>query len=118
MAGEVPAGQVPLMMSAADCLLMTSDVEGSPNVVKEAMACSLPVVSVEVGDVVERLRDVQPSRIVGRNPEELGRAVVEILETNRRSNGREIAARELSEPAMVERVKAVYARVMGTAGEM
>jgi teichuronic acid biosynthesis glycosyltransferase TuaC len=112
MAGEVAAGQVPLMMSAADCLLMTSDVEGSPNVVKEAMACNLPVVSVEVGDVVERLRDVQPSRIVGRTSEELGRAVVEILEMNRRSNGHEIVVRELSEPVMAERVMAVYARVI------
>jgi teichuronic acid biosynthesis glycosyltransferase TuaC len=112
MAGEVAAGQVPLMMNAADCLLMTSDAEGSPNVVREAMACNLPVVSVEVGDVVTRLRDVQPSRIVGRTAEAVGRAVIEILEMSRRSNGREIAMRELSEPVMVERVMALYARVL------
>lgn len=116
MAGEVAPQQVPLMMSAADCLLMTSDVEGSPNVVKEAMACNLPVVSVEVGDVVERLHEVRPSRIVGRSPEELGRAVVEILDAKCRSNGREMAVRDLSEQRMVERVMAVYSRVRPSKG--
>jgi teichuronic acid biosynthesis glycosyltransferase TuaC len=112
MGGEVQPDQVPLMMNAADCLLMTSDVEDSPNVVKEAMSCNLPVVSVVVGDVVARLLDVHPSRIVDRTPEALGAAVVEILKMNSRSNGREIAERELSERLMVERVMAVYARVM------
>lgn len=113
MGGEVHPEQVPWMMNAADCLLMTSDVEGSPNVVKEAMSCNLPVVSVNVGDVVTQLRDVHPSRIVERTPEALGDAVAAMLALNSRSNGREIAERELSEHLMVERVMAVYARVMG-----
>ena len=46
--GFTPA-QVPTLMSAADALLMTSLWEGSPNVVKEAMAAELPVVAVPGG---------------------------------------------------------------------
>ena len=47
--------QVALLMQAVDCFLMTSHTEGSPQVIKEAMACGCPIVSVDVGDVKERI---------------------------------------------------------------
>ncbi|NJO06276.1 MAG: glycosyltransferase family 4 protein [Chloroflexaceae bacterium] len=100
-------------MNAADCLLFTSDYEGSPNIVKEAMACNLPIVSVDVGDVVERLKDVQPSRIVQRDPHDLGQAVADILTMGKRSNGREIAERELSNEHIAKRIIDVYRQARG-----
>ena len=45
-------------MNACDALLFVSMYEGSPNIVKEALACNLPIVSVAVGDVAERLEGV------------------------------------------------------------
>ena len=39
--------------NSVDCLILTSFHEGSPNVIKEAMACNLPIVSTKVGDVEE-----------------------------------------------------------------
>jgi teichuronic acid biosynthesis glycosyltransferase TuaC len=63
--GEVPPKEVALIMNAADCLLFTSDWEGSPAIVQEALACNLPIVSVDVGDLRERLNNVWPSEIVG-----------------------------------------------------
>lgn len=39
------------LLNKANCLLMTSISEGSPQVIKEALSCGLPVVSVPVGDV-------------------------------------------------------------------
>lgn len=58
MAG-VSNTQVPLWLNASDALLLTSQHEGSPTVVKEALACGLPVVSVDVGDVSERIEGIQ-----------------------------------------------------------
>ena len=50
--------EVTLLMCAADAFLMTSFTEGSPQVIKEAMACGCPIVSVDVGDVKERIEGV------------------------------------------------------------
>lgn len=108
----VPQEEFPTYMNAADCLLLTSKREGSPNVVKEAMACNVPVVSTDVGDVRERLAEVQPSA-VGETDRELVDALVEILPMDERSNGREVAYPELSLDYMGEQIIEVYERVLG-----
>ena len=85
--GLVDPLQLPTIMNGSDCLLVTSDWEGSPTVVQEAMACDLPVVSVDVGDVRERLSQVHPSTIAPRKAPALGRAVAEMVARPQRSNG-------------------------------
>ncbi|MGC3973131.1 MAG: glycosyltransferase [Nitrospira sp.] len=105
--GRKEQGHIPFYLNAADCLLMTSDWEGSPNIVKEAMACSLPVVSVDAGDVRQRLMDVRPSRIVRRDPAEIAEALAEVLERRERSNGHTVI-QDLSSEKMAVRVMAVY----------
>lgn len=106
---------VSAMMNASDCLLLTSDSEGSPNIVKEAVASGLPVVSRDVGDVRQRLKGVWPSRIVGSDPQEIGAAVVEILAVGRRANFPE-AHQRLSLASIAVEVQAVYrAAVRGAA---
>jgi len=87
--GNTDPDEVPIYMNAADCLLVTSDKEGEPTVVQEALACNLPVISVPVGDVKKRLSGVAPSTVVEREPQEISKAIVEILSSPQRSNGRE-----------------------------
>lgn len=51
--------QVPMLYNAVDCALLTSFTEGSPQFVKEAVACGCPVVSTDVGDVAEVINGVE-----------------------------------------------------------
>lgn len=98
---------MPLLMNASDCLLLTSAIEGSPNVVKEALMCDLPVVSTDVGDVRELLDGVEPSRVCHDTPEALADALVAVLDAPARSDGR---ARSgwLDQRRIAERLLAVY----------
>jgi teichuronic acid biosynthesis glycosyltransferase TuaC len=50
--------------NAADLLLLTSNHEGSPNVIKEAMACNCPIVSTKVGDVANVINGTENSFLV------------------------------------------------------
>jgi glycosyltransferase involved in cell wall biosynthesis len=67
----VPHWEVPVWINGSDVLLLTSLHEGSPNVVKEALACDLPVVSVDVGDVRERIQNIEGCYIAVADPSDL-----------------------------------------------
>lgn len=83
--------------NAADVLLLTSVYEGSPNVVKEALACNLPIVSTDVGDVLELIGSVQGCCVCAPVASELSRALEFVLKDIHRNNGREkIAGLEIS----------------------
>lgn len=108
----VPHDRMSTYMNAAHVLLLTSSHEGSPNTVKEAMACNLPVVSTDVGDVRERLDGVVPSA-VGRTDAELVDALCTVLERGERSNGR-AAVSELTEEWTARRIHEVYEGLLET----
>ena len=109
----VPHDQVPYFMNACDALVFTSRQEGSPNVVKEALACNLPVVSVMVGDVPERLRGVTGCEICPDDqPETIAAALVRALRRGERTTSREVM-RELDERNIAQRVIGVYRSVLG-----
>lgn len=98
--------EMPLYMNAADALLLTSKREGSPNSVKEAMACNVPVVATDVGDVAERLSGVTHSYVCA-SEDELVERLIDVLEAGERSDGREYV-QELSLERMGERIIDVY----------
>jgi teichuronic acid biosynthesis glycosyltransferase TuaC len=107
VAGHTPPDQMPLLMSAADCLLVTSIAEGSPNVVKEALACDLPIVSTPVGDVRALLAGVAPSAVAEAHPEALASALIECILDPVRSNGRG-QSRWLDEREIANRILDIY----------
>lgn len=108
--GDVDSELMPVYLNAADCILFTSDWEGSPNVVKEALACNARVVSVDVGDVRERLADVDGCALVSRDPHVIGRTLASLLRQHGRSNGREHVL-SLSETAIARQIVDLYHHV-------
>ena len=66
--------------SAADLLILTSYHEGSPNVIKEAMACNCPIVSTDVGDVKWVLGDTEGCYIASYEPMDLAEKIKLALE--------------------------------------
>ena len=48
---DIEPNMVPLYINAADVIILTSLWEGSPNIIKEAMACNRPIVATKVGDI-------------------------------------------------------------------
>lgn len=106
---RVRADEVAVYMNACNAMVMTSVFEGSPNVVKEAMACNQRVIGVPVGDVHELLDGVEGCFRTSRDAHEIGQALVQVLNADRLSNGREILQlRQLSLEAVAQRVIAVY----------
>lgn len=110
MISGLAAARVCQIMNAADCLLVTSLHEGSPNVVKEAMACNLPVVSVPCGDVRERLAGTRPGDVRSYDAEDLAEGIDLVLRAAQRSNGRqEILRQNLSLEAAATAIDRLYA---------
>jgi teichuronic acid biosynthesis glycosyltransferase TuaC len=86
---DVSPKDMPLCYRAADCLIHTSASEGSPNAIKEALACDLPVVATPAGDIPDLLRGVVPSAVCDAEPEKLAHEIVRCTSGLRRSNGRD-----------------------------
>lgn len=111
----MPHHRVPLFMNACDALVLTSMHEASPCVIKEAMACNLPIVSVNVGDVAERIGGVEGCYLCDRTSHDVAAKLRKVLENGRRTDGRE-KVRNLSLPSVAKRVIAVYEQVLATDG--
>jgi glycosyltransferase involved in cell wall biosynthesis len=104
--------EIALLMNACDALVFTSLQEGSPNAVKEALACDLPVVSVSVGDVAERLNGIDGCELCADDrPETIAAALERVLRRGGRVKGREAVA-HLDERLLTDKIVAIYRSVV------
>ena len=71
--------EVAQLINGAELLLMTSFSEGSPQIIKEAIACGQRVVSVDVGDVREQTEGLRNCRVCEADESKLVAAVREVL---------------------------------------
>ena len=105
--------QVALLMNAVDACLMTSHSEGSPQVIKEAMACNCPIVSVDVGDVRDMIQHTEQCYICGYDAQEITGKLNEIFKNGKRTNGRSvIIARNLDQKSVAHQIYNIYKSVL------
>ena len=108
---DVPYDDVPTWLNASDALLLTSLREGSPTIVKEALACNRPVVSVAVGDVPEQIAGIDGCYLAQPTPDSLAEMLRRVAAGPRRVDGRERAALYDTRNT-TERLKTFYGEVL------
>ena len=105
--------EVTLLMCAVDALLMTSFTEGSPQVIKEALACGCPIVSVDVGDVKERIDGVDGCYVAEtRHATELASLLQNAMGFEGKTKGRErVISDELDNRLVAQQLVKIFRSV-------
>jgi teichuronic acid biosynthesis glycosyltransferase TuaC len=107
----VANSDVPTWLNASDVVLLTSLHEGSPTIVKEALACNVPVVSLDVGDVAERIAGIEGCYIASPDPTNIAAKLSLIYGRGRRVLGR-LKVQALSLEQVANRLKDTYEEVL------
>jgi len=74
---DVPNEKIPVYLNAADVVILCSLWEGSPNVIKESLACNRPIVSTDCGDVKELISDINGCFVSGFNADEFSNFILQ-----------------------------------------
>ncbi len=101
---------------AADIFIMTAFIEGSSNVIKEAMACNCPIVSTDAGDAKWVIGDTPGCFITSFDPADVAdklQMALDFAQNNKRTNGRErIIELGLDSETIAGRIVGVYNKVL------
>lgn len=103
------------LFNEASCLFMTSHTEGSPQVVKEALACNCPVITVNVGDVISQLDGVKNCHVAKtRESDELSALLLDNLSSGKsRTNGSKVIAEKgFTQEKVANKISEIYKKVL------
>lgn len=105
--------EVDQLLCGCDLFLMPTKSEGSPQVVKEALACNCPIVATGVADIPELLSGVSNCYTTGFDASEIADRIDTIIKSGQRSNGREkVISMNLDNPLVAKRIKMIYEKVL------
>lgn len=105
--------EVDQLLCGCDLFLMPTKSEGSPQVVKEALACNCPIVATGVADIPELLSGVSNCYTTGFDASEIADRIDTIIKSGQRTNGREkVISMNLDNPLVAKRIKMIYEKVL------
>jgi glycosyltransferase involved in cell wall biosynthesis len=104
-------GEINLLLNAADLVLLTSHSEGSPQIIKEAMACNCPIVATDVGDIKEVISGTKNCYITSFNPTEVARKIKQVLEVKERADGSD-KIEKFDNRLIAEKIISVYKEIL------
>lgn len=111
--GNAPYSEMPLYLNACDLVLLTSKHEGSPTIIKEALACNTPIVSTNVGDVHQQIAQATGCLICPDDPTSLAEGMLAILNQPRpTSNHLTLAHTHIRQ--ITQQLIALYQKVLTT----
>lgn len=104
---------IPSYMSISALHLLTSDFEGSPNSVKECLACNTPIVSCPVGNVADLIGDVDGCYVSESfEPSELAELVVKCLDDNSFMGRDKLLTKKLDINSVALKLKSIYKSIL------
>ena len=105
--------QVGMLLCGCDLFLLPTKSEGSPQVVKEALACNCPIVATGVADIPQLLEGIANSYTTGFDAEEISMRMDQIIKSGSRSDGRRrIDELGLDNPQVAAKILNIYQRVL------
>ncbi len=107
---DIPNSNIPYYYNSADVVVLTSTREGSPNAIKEAMACNIPIVSTDVGDVKDVISKTKGCYIASFEPKDFSNKIKLALEFNQRTTGRK-DIEYLNETNIAKKIIKIYKEV-------
>ncbi len=105
--------QVAMLYNGCDMLLLPTKSEGSPQVLKEAMACNCPIVATDVADIAFLLDGVKNSYVTTFDPADVAEKILRVIDCRERTNGRErVEALKLDNHQVAETIKKIYQTIL------
>lgn len=105
--------KIPYFINSCNVHLLTSDIEGSPNSVKECLACNIPVVSTPVGDTLELMKNVNGSFVSSTFEIDELSALVNKALMFEETNGRKVLIeRKLDSNSVALKIESIYRNLL------
>jgi len=101
----------PKYLNESSVFVLSSYNEGSPNVIKEAMACNIPVISTDVGDAKQIIHNVEGCYITSFNPQDLANKIKKVISLNKRTEGRK-NIKHLNSIIIAKKIINIYSKIL------